>query len=262
MKLGVNWSGQREIPVLKEVLSLRNVDFLELLIDNFLTTDIDSIKHFLNGRDCAFHIMNSQFLHRDKVELKEMSIRINKLIDELNPIYISDHIGRFYYKNTALPQMLEIDYSEDLDLVTKKLEDWSKMLDKKLLLENYPSILAQRRTQADFFDEILSKTNCGILFDISNAVISEINTGQKKEDWHGILYDCSNFHIAGFEYGPKNQFLVDTHSQCIDESALNYFNDIIDHCSPSTLSIERDDNFNKNEWITDIDNIRKILNDK
>lgn len=256
MKVGINWSGQRELACMKELFDNRDIEFVELLIDNFLTTDTNSIKKILDGRLCAFHIMNSQFLHRDELELKKMAEIINNLIVELNPIYISDHIGKFYHNGQALPQMLEIDYEKDTEWVLEKLTYWSNLLNGQLLLENYPSIIPQSVTQICFFEEVLSKTHCGLLYDLSNAFIAEKNTGQKKEAWRELIKKCEHFHIAGFENGPEGEFLVDTHNQCIDELVLDYLEQLTQEHNIKTISVERDDNFNAHEWILDIDNVR------
>ena len=84
MKIGVNWSGQRELPVLKDLLFRNDIDFIEILIDNFLHTDTDSINRIIDGRDCSFHIMNSQFLHKTISDLKNISNLITLTILESN----------------------------------------------------------------------------------------------------------------------------------------------------------------------------------
>ena len=121
---------------------------------------------------------------------------------------------------------------------------------------NYPSIISQPTTQVQFFNEILSKTQCGLLFDISNAFIAERNTGQEKEAWYELTKKCQHFHIAGFEDGPQGEFLVDTHNQCIDESVLDYLKQFAREHDIKTISVERDDNFNAREWMQDVDNVR------
>lgn len=256
MKVGINWSGQRELPCVRELFKERNIDFVELLIDNFLTTDVTSIKNFLDGRPCAFHIMNSQFLHRHEDELEGMAKMINSLIEHLDPIYVSDHVGKFQHRGKAMPQMLEIDYSKDAEWVIDKLSFWSELLNRKLLLENYPSVISQPKTQVNFFKTMLSQTSCGLLFDISNAYIAEKNTGQNKEAWAGLLNKCKNFHIAGFEDGPQSQFLVDTHNQCIEREVIDYLEELAQSFQIDTISVERDSNFIAKEWILDIDIVR------
>lgn len=256
MNVGINWSGQRELPCINQLFLTRDIDFVELLIDNFLTTDVDSIKAFLAGRPCAFHIMNSQFLHKDERELLAMAKIINKLIHSLRPIYISDHIGKFYHRGQALPQMLEVDYGLQTHSTIKKVKAWSSLLDGKLLLENYPSIFPQDMSQIDFFKRILEETDCGLLFDISNAFIAEVNIKQSRTSWFDLIKHCQHFHIAGFENAPDNQFLVDTHSQCIEEPVLSFLQEVNNAASIATISVERDENFDVSDWALDIDNVR------
>lgn len=123
MKVGVNWSGQRELLALEKILSSKKIDFVEILIDNFLCVDPADISNFLDGIPVNFHIMNSRFIYRDKDELIKISDSINRLADHLQPEYVSDHIGIFYYDGLPLPQMAEINYSEDLDLILNKIHN-------------------------------------------------------------------------------------------------------------------------------------------
>ncbi len=262
MKIGVNWSGQRELPVLKDLLFRNDIDFIEILIDNFLHTDTDSINRIIDGRDCSFHIMNSQFLHKTISDLKNISNLILKLRKELNPIYISDHLGIFYSHNQAFPQMLEVDYDTQDDVIFNRVEEWQNILDVKILMENYPSICHQKNSQSIFYEKMMTKTNCGLLFDISNAIIAEKNVGEPKENWLPVLSKTINFHIGGFEKCSVGNFLLDTHNQCIDSNSLNFLKTIINTKNISTISVERDDNFNFADWSLDVNNVRGILNDR
>jgi len=256
MRLGVNWSGQRELPVLREVLSGSDVDFVELLVDNFLHTDLGSIQRVLEGRDCAFHIMNSQFLHKDIQALKVIAKLLARLSNTLKPIYISDHLGLFYLHGQALPQMLEVDYLEHKDLIFNQVDIWQSMLGCKLLLENYPSTIPQKRSQVGFYKALMNRVGCGLLFDVSNAVIAEKNVGEAKENWFSILGAVHNYHIAGFEECVNSSFLVDTHDRCIDPVTLDFLAKISNINEVETISVERDGNFIATEWSADIHRTR------
>lgn len=259
MKLGANWSGQRELPVLQEVLSNVEVDFVELLIDNFLLTDPCSILKILDGRDCAFHIMNSQFLHKDTQALKVMAKLLQKLSKTLNPIYVSDHLGVFYFHGQALPQMLEVDYVHQKECIFQQTDIWQSILDCKLLLENYPSVTPQGQLQTEFYRDLIDQVECGLLFDISNAVVAERNVGEAKDSWLPLLANTQNYHIAGYEECTDGGFLVDTHNQCIDSVSLDFLAKISRTQNIKSISVERDGNFISNEWCIDISRTRAHL---
>ena len=139
MKFGVNWSGARELSCLEKFLKNGEVDFVEILIDNFLNVDPKDIRVLLDGTAVAFHVMNSQFLTPDACRLDYIADRLKLFADVLGPMYISDHIGLFYtYNNLPLPQMAEVDYG-NVEEYCDKLSDWQKKLGMNLLIENYPS---------------------------------------------------------------------------------------------------------------------------
>lgn len=262
-KVGINWSGIRDLESLKFMISGNHVDFIEILIDNFLSCEVLSFLDVIQNTPCAFHIMNSRFLDNDKNNLITMSKSINLLRKELNPIYISDHLGKFYYKNFTLPQMLEIDYLSDKNKALEKLNIWQDLLDCQLLLENYPSIFPQEVGQSEFFSELIEKTNCGLLFDISNAIIAESNTEYAISHWNGLVKNTNHFHIAGYaSCGIEDVFLVDTHDCQISAVGFNYTEYFLKNIQEDgvTISVERDSNFNHIEWLSDIEKIRNIIN--
>lgn len=263
-KVGINWTGVRDLESLEFMVSENHIDFIEILIDNFLSCDVSSLLDVTKDTPCAFHIMNSRFLDNDINNLISMSKSINLLRKELNPIYISDHLGKFYYKDFTLPQMLEVDYALDKNKALEKVSIWQDLLDCQLLLENYPSIFSQEVGQSDFFEELIKETNCGLLFDISNAIIAESNIGYSISNWDNLAKNTNHFHIAGYApCGIEDVFLVDTHDCQISESGFNYTEYFLKNRQESkvTISVERDSNFNIAEWLSDIKKIRSIIND-
>ncbi|OTA21663.1 hypothetical protein Xbed_00413 [Xenorhabdus beddingii] len=259
MKIGVNWSGQRELPVLIEILEKNHVDFIEIMIDNFLNTNPDSILKILNGRRCAFHIMNSQFLHRSEIHLYEIAKLVRKLAKVLNPIYVSDHIGLFFIENQATSQMLEVNYERHFNWVSNKITLWQSMLDTSLFLENYPSVILQENYQSSFYHRLINETNCQLLFDISNAVVAEKNGNELKENWFPLLSNTRHYHIAGFEPCTIGNFFRDTHNTCIDLESEKFLEQIIQSNNIETISVERDDNFNISDWSQDIKSVSRYF---
>ncbi|MCT8342866.1 DUF692 family protein [Photorhabdus kleinii] len=259
MQIGTNWFGNRELSILKEIISLRKVDFIEILIDNFLQCSPDSILDISKGLPIAFHIMNSKYMHRSKQDLESIGKRIRVLQKELNPIYISDHVGVFYHNSYPLPTMGEVDYSSEKDKYFDSVSLWQDIIGEKIYLENFPSILDENaRLQPDFFKEMTKKCGNGLLFDISNAVIAQENTGTPFEEWLDI--EMNHLHIGGYaETSLRPSFLVDTHADRISNLSLEYFNKLGTESKDNltSLSVERDDNFVLGDWINDIELCRQ-----
>ncbi|AZS79844.1 DUF692 family protein [Achromobacter spanius] len=260
MKIGINWTSTRDLASVREIINKGAIDFVEIMIDNFLSCNAASIKSVLGGTACAFHIMNSRFLHQDSEVLMEIACKINELSSALNPIYTSDHLGKFLHRGHYFPQMLEVNYATDLAFCSEKLSHWQAILGSTLFIENYPSIIAQPYKQADFFEQLKRSTSCNLLFDISNATIAEINIGEDALAWRILSTDTKHFHIAGFA---KTSFLphffVDTHDCNIDPRSIRLAEKILNNREEITVCVERDSNFEVENWMNEISRVRNLI---
>ncbi len=102
------------------------------------------------------------------------------------------------------------------------------------------------------------KCGNGLLFDISNAVIAQENTGTPFKEWLDI--EINHLHIGGYaETSLRPGFLVDTHAHRISNLSLEYFNKLETESKGNltSLSVERDDNFVLGDWINDIELCRQ-----
>ena len=142
----------------------------------------------------------------------------------------------------------------------EKVYSWQKLLGCNLYLENYPSIIKQNYHQADFYSNLFKEIKANLLFDISNADIAEKNTGQAKEKWFNLTQNTNHFHIGGYERSVSEpNIFIDTHNNSISHSSLEFAKTIINSRKNITISIERDNNFNRKECIQDVLQVRKLL---
>jgi uncharacterized protein len=260
MKIGINWTSTRDLTSVREIINKGAIDFVEIMIDNFLSCNAASIKSVLDGTACAFHIMNSRFLHQDSEVLMEIAYKINELSSVLNPIYTSDHLGKFLHRGHYFPQMLEVNYVTDLGYCSEKLSHWQAILGSTLFIENYPSIIGQPYKQADFFVQLRRSTSCNLLFDISNATIAEINTGEDATAWQILSTDTNHFHIAGFaKTSFLPHFIVDTHDCNIDQRSIQLAEKILHNRKEITICVERDSNFEVENWMNEISRVRNLI---
>lgn len=253
MKLGVNWSGVRELNCLERFLLSDEIDFVEILIDNFLNVNPLEIRDFLDGTEVSFHIMNSQFLADDSLRLDYISDQLKSFSDILSPLYVSDHLGIFFTgNNLPLPQMAEVNYN-NISEYCEKILSWRSKLGMDLLLENYPSAYKQEVSQLQCIKEIINLQGIDLLFDISNAVIAEINDVELFDNWKSLYSNAKNFHLSGFRFSSFNPTTaIDTHDNSIDSISFDALSKTVKCSDIHSLVIERDDNFNFKEWSKDL----------
>jgi uncharacterized protein (UPF0276 family) len=248
---------------MQEIAKVTHIDFCELLIDNFLLYDPEIIKESLPTAKCAFHIMHSHFLHRDLSDLLDYGKRIRKAANILKPIYISDHIGIFDLNNRRFPTMQEVSYSKSFDVFKERACFWSDLLEQVIYYENFPSFKMQDFRQVDFFLKIKDalQDQANILFDFSNAIISEKNGCESAREWTKLARGTNHFHVGGYEKASNIEYYLDSHNQSISHDSYRFMADLnVLNKKDCTLTVERDSNLDVSSWIKDIDTIRGLIN--
>ncbi|MCR6651723.1 MAG: methanobactin biosynthesis cassette protein MbnB [Cellvibrionaceae bacterium] len=261
MRIGFNYTLGDTAPLVRRLLDSGRIDYVELLIDNFLSVPPEEMAQGF-GAPVSFHIMFSKFIENDDAALDSMAIRLRRLIDLLKPLYVSDHIARFNHEGRQLYHLAEIDYITDYEQVRCRVDWWQQKLGCRLHLENYPSIMDGGRDAPHFHERLHRDTGAGVLFDVSNAVCAHLNCGLPLEAWEGIIERSSHFHVAGYNLSILAPHLVvDTHDRMLSEETLGFleryrarFN-----TAGSTMTYERDDNFVETEIEHDLDRLRDLF---
>ena len=262
MIFGANWTSPRNLPIIRSLRTQGRIDFCEVMIDNFLHLSPDSLKSAFPETPLSFHIMNSQFIRRDAGELKSLASKLKTFIRELRPIYVSDHLADFSHGGRRYPFPQEIDYHRDNRLTIDRVKLWQDMTGTQLLFENYPSILDGGRAQPEFLDSLVQETGAGLLLDLSNAVVAELNCGLPLAAWTPLIKRADRFHAAGYRTADTHPPIVqDSHDCELSPETLAFLRrskPLLDgrECS---IVIERDADIALDSWSHDISGARAAL---
>lgn len=261
MRIGFNYTLGDTAPVVRKLLEAGHIDYVELLIDNFLAVPIDELEAGF-AAPVGFHIMFSKFIENDTPALESLARRLRELIERLRPLYVSDHVARFSHDGRQLYHLAEIDYVGDYPQVRERVDWWQQQLGCQLLLENYPSIMDGGHDAPAFHERLYRDTGAGVLFDASNAVCAHLNCGVPLEAWEGVIEHSSHFHTAGYNLSILQPHLIlDTHDQVLSEATLGFlqrYRGLFDG-PDATLTYERDGRFDEAEIIGDLQRLRGIF---
>jgi hypothetical protein len=208
--------------------------------------------------------MRSHFIERNLGELKIIGKQFKKIYNKMNTIYISDHVAKFHYDGLPLPIIAELSYQEVLEQIIDRVSIWQEILNTKLLIENFPSMTSHGLNQPSAFHSITRQTGCGILFDISNAIVANRNTGVEISQWSDSLGEISNFHAAAYatQIIHGKQFLVDSHDGILSQDTLHWASRLIPTApadTHSTIVFEYDDNINYHAWEESLIDLRNAV---
>jgi uncharacterized protein (UPF0276 family) len=185
----------------------------------------------------------------DEIHLR----RICGLANRINPVFISGHLAWSMYGSQYLNDLLPLPYNEEtLKLVVKHIQRVQDALGRSYLIENPASYVGFRSStipETDFLGEIIGRTACRLLCDVSNVVVSAHNMGYDPYDYidHFPAEAVREIHLGGFtpepdEAVPGAELLIDTHAAPIAEVSLDLYAHALRRFGPKPTLIEWDNN--------------------
>ena len=152
--------------------------------------------------------------------------RLRSLIDRIHPILVSGHLAWSTYGNDYLNDLLPIPCNEEaLRVVTKHVDDVQEVLGRSYLIENpasYVGFHSSTMPETEFLSEIVRRTGCKLLCDVSNVVVSAHNMSYNAyryiDDFPADA--IGEIHLGGYtaeedEATPESELWIDTHAAAI-----------------------------------------------
>lgn len=228
--------------------------FVEILWDNFCHLSPQDVKAALQPLSdrAAIHVMWSRFLEVPESDLKPLLGRIRAFADTLDSPYISDHLCRFSLNGHFLPSPVELAYDESFETAIDRIKLYQEVTSRPLLLENFASACDTRWPQSQFVRELVRSTGCGLLFDVSNAVIAELNGSEPVDAWADLLSEPTRCHVGGYRFESNSKLFVDSHSEELSEHTLAAVEKLSQRGSITSLCYERDYNKSPQAILADL----------
>jgi len=206
------------------LLQRQPIDWLEVHSENYFGAgvDLDVLETIRADYPISMHgvglgIGSAQGYATSHVE------KIKQLAERIQPALISEHLcwgsvtGR--HLNDLLPLPL---IQSALNLICDRLDHLQNTLHQRVLLENvstYVRFACDEMSEADFLKLLVQRTGCGILLDVNNLYVNQINHGESALDALTILSvlpvnSIGEIHLAG--HLVTDSGLVDHHGCRVD----------------------------------------------
>ncbi|WP_144140433.1 DUF692 domain-containing protein [Paraburkholderia sp. BCC1884] len=177
--------------------------------------------------------------------------RLKELIARYAPALFSEHLTWSSHDAGFLNDLLPLPYTlQTLHRVVDHIDQVQEALGLQMLLENPSTYLAfaeSSYSETDFIAEIVRRTDCGLLLDINNVLVSSVN-----QRWNPFAYidayplaKVQQFHLAGHarEVDEKGRaLLIDTHDRHVDARVWDLFAYACEVTGPLPALIEWDAN--------------------
>ena len=246
-------------------LNRERVDFLEIVTDHYLEAspekkaELELLKsHFsLIPHGLALSLGSAAGLNRSYLR------QIANLIDEIDPPWWSEHIAYTDADGIDIGHLTPLAFSgESLDALCRNLTEVRREIETPLILENitYAFLMPESEmTEAQFLTELVERTGCGLLLDVTNLYTNAVNFGY---DLDRILDDLPmesvvQLHFVGGHW--QDGVLIDSHSAPAPEEVWQLLEEVMKRAPVKGVILERDENIPPfAEVSAEIERARKI----
>lgn len=223
------------------------VDFVEVISENFMVDGgrpRQILREVRARYPVALHGVSLSIGSADGLDGAYLA-RLRALVDEIEPLFVSDHLSWTRVEGFSSHDLLPLPYTEEaLDLVCANIARAQDVLGRAMLIENpstYIDFAPADMTEWRFLDRVCARTGCGLLLDVNNVFVSATNHGFDPIAYlDGVPHDrVRQIHLAGHSEG--QDMLIDTHDRPVPLSVWDLYGHVMPLLGPVATMIERDD---------------------
>ncbi len=178
--------------------------------------------------------------------------RLDELLRRYQPQAFSEHLAWSSHGGVFFNDLLPLPYnSASLERVCAHVDQVQSRLQRTMLLENpaaYLGFNASTMDEGQFLSEVVRRTGCGLLLDLSNLYVSSVN--QQHDPLLALqalpLLAVGEIHLAGFSEdstssaGSAERLLIDSHAFPVDLAVWTLYERVLGLIGPQPTLIERD----------------------
>lgn len=224
------------LPHLAEVVTTRPaVACLEVHPENFLANPhaTELLSDLGRYYPISVHTVGISIGSADGIDRTHLR-RLRAFIEAIDPVAVSGHLAWSTNQGEYLNDLLPLPYDDEtLNAVAAHLAEVQDGLGRPYVIENpstYVGLHASTMTEVEFLNELVRRTGCELLCDVSNVYLSA----------HNMAYDPYRFidclpadavtelHLGGFSTEEDDaiageMLLVDTHASTIAEPVWDLY---------------------------------------
>lgn len=225
------------------------VDWFEIISENYMDTGgkprrnlariaerYPIVMHCVALSIGTVDALNSEYLHK-----------LKRLINELNPAWISDHLCWTGIAHKTTHDLLPVPYTEEaLKHIVQRIRQVQDFIERPIALENpstYLEFKSSSMPEAEFIARMAEASGCNLLLDVNNVYVTCYNHRlDAKAYLDNLPLDrVIQIHLSG--HSNKGTHIIDTHDNHVVDEVWNLYKYVVKKSGrvPNTM-IEWDDN--------------------
>jgi uncharacterized protein len=187
------------------------------------------------------------------------------LIGRVSPPWWSEHLAFTRAGGASIGHLAALPFTRDaIDAVVRNVETVRRAIDVPLILENITVSVQVPGSELDepaFLTEVLRRTGCGWLCDVTNLYTNAVNYGSDLEreldrwPWDRVV----QMHVAGGHW--RDGILIDSHAFPTFPEVWRILDEAVARSPVKGIIVERDENLHPfGDLLDELAQARAILN--
>jgi hypothetical protein len=170
--------------------------------------------------------------------------RLRRLVERVDPVFVSEHLCWGASAGRHFNDLLPLPFSaEALLLVAARVDRLQDRLRRRILVENISAYVEPGggdMGEGEFLAALARLTGCGLLLDVNNLYVNQVNLGRDALSQMAALDPASvqEIHLAGFFQG--EHCLIDTHGARVAAPVWRLYEAALEQFGPVPTLIEWD----------------------
>jgi len=224
------------------------VDWFEIISENFMDTagkPRSNLARILEHYPVVMHGVAMSIGTIDPLN-SEYLAKLKKLIKDINPVWISDHLCWTGTAHKNSHDLLPVPYTEEaLKHIVTRIKQVQDYLERPIALEN-PSTYLEFKTshipEAEFIAQMAIESGCNLLLDVNNVYVTCYNHRLDPKAYIDALPldRVAQIHLSGHSnYGTH---IIDTHDDYVEGGVWQLYKYVVHKAGrvPNTM-VEWDD---------------------
>lgn len=224
------------------------IDWFEVISENYMDSLGRPRKILQQVRDkypIVFHGVTLSIAGTDPLSMDYLK-QLKTLIEEIDPVWVSDHLCWTGVHGNILHDLLPVPYTEEaLKHTVARVKQVQDYLERPLILENPSTYMQFKHSQideAEFLKELCIESDCGLLLDVNNVYVSSYNHQLNPFTYIKTLPSerIVQIHLAG--HLNKGSHIVDTHDNHVIDEVWHLYDKTCEYHGSIPTMVEWDDN--------------------
>ena len=247
----------------------KSVNWVEVISENFMDWSDDRSLHSKDLLEkirtqvpVALHGVSLSLGSADAINFDYLK-KLRALVSRIEPVIVSDHLCWTGVDGENLHDLLPLPRTRDVvNHLVKRIDQVQSFLSRPILIENVSTYVEYSHNEFPewwLLNELSRQTGCGILLDINNVYVNQVNHGLNAYEFlnHINLNHIGQIHLAG--HSSKDGYIIDTHDEPVSEEVWDLYKYFTEKCGLYSAMIERDGNIPSFEELeTELKMIQRI----